>query len=218
MNAYERHLQERGLTEYIIDGSINPIKWAESKVRILFLLKETYGYQGCGIIKIEDCAYSWLEEARIKTYVKMVTLAAAIELGLKRGVPLPPVEINSLSGNHELLHGVLGRMAVVDIKKHSGESTSNDREIREESHKNASLLHAQIEELSPTILIAGGNVCWHSLTEDIGLFGPVSGCAKFDAVVCKNTVLCYSNHPAARRGGFDIHVLHRAVLSASNRN
>jgi hypothetical protein len=83
MTSYEKHLQGRGLLEYIVDGAVNPEKWAASKVRVLFLLKETYGYQGCPIMTISDCAHCWLD-AGIRTYLKSVLLAAAIESALQK--------------------------------------------------------------------------------------------------------------------------------------
>ena len=216
MTTYEKHLQERSLVEYTFDGAINPEKWAASKVRVLFLLKEIHGYQGCGIVRISNEAHGWLN-AKNRTYLKSVPLAAAIEIALKRNSPLSLAEINSVASNSELLHATLEKMAVVNIKKHSGCSTSNDSEIRDESRMNSSLLKAQIRELAPTIIVAGGTVCWHSLIYDIGLFDSVQECPRFEAVICDNTVLCHSNHPAAwSGGGFNIETIHHAIFSAIN--
>ena len=217
MTTYEKHLQDRGLDQYTLDGAINPEKWAASKVKVLFLLKENYGYQECGIVRISDLAHGWLDDG-IPTYLKSVPLAASIEIALQRNRPLSQDEINSVANNSELLHATLDKMAVVNIKKHSGNSKSNDAEIRDESRMNASLLNAQISELAPTIIVAGGTVCWHSLVFDIGLFDSVQECQKFEAVICGNTVLCHSNHPAAwAGGGFDIGTLHHAIFSAINK-
>lgn len=215
MTEYEKHLTQRGLNEYILDGAVNPAKWVESKVRIMFWLKETYGYQNCGIINIQDCAHSWLDTKKIKTYQRAVSLAASVELGIAQKRILTEQEIVSLSTNRDLLHDSLDRMAVVDIKKHSGLSTSDDREIREESRQNAAILTVQIRSLQPTVIIAGGNVCWHSLVYDLGLFQEAENCPMFQAVICNNTVLCRSNHPAAR-GGFNIHKLHCSIVTAAS--
>jgi hypothetical protein len=213
LQEYEKHLQDRGLNEYILDGAINPEKWTASKIKILFLLKETYGYQKCGIIKISECAHDWLKVG-IRTYLKSVPLAATVEIALQRNRPLTQDEINTVRNDSELLHATLEKMAFVNIKKHSGESISNDIEIRDESRKNSSLLKAQIQELAPTIIVAGGNVCWHSLIYDIGLFDAVPECQKFEAVVCNNTILCYANHPSAWSGkGFNIETIQRAIIS-----
>ncbi len=214
MTNYESHLQQRGLTEYTLDGAINPERWNASPVKIMFYLKENYGYQGCGIIDIQNYAHTWLADGN-KTYVRSVRLAAAIQLAITRGQPLSPPELESISNEADLLHATLDTIAVVNIKKHSGESTSNDAEIRDESRANASLLNAQIAGLAPTIILSGGTVCWHSLIFDIGLFNVSQDCLKFETVVCRGTVLCHSNHPSARRPGeFDLDRLHRSMLSA----
>ena len=128
-------------------------------------------------------------------------------------------EINAVANEKEMLYATLDKMAVVNIKKHSGLSRSHDPEIRAEAHRNAPLLKAQIGELAPTIIVAGGTVCWHGLIYDIGLFDTVPVCSKFEAVVCNNTVLCHSNHPSAwSGGGFHVEPIHRAIFSAIHRN
>jgi hypothetical protein len=79
--------------------------------RVLFLLKETYGYQGCGILRIEECAASWLD-ANIKTYVNAAHLAAAIQTGLHQGFPLSADEIAALLKDRSKLHSALETMAL----------------------------------------------------------------------------------------------------------
>lgn len=217
MTSYENHLQQRGLTEYTLDGAISPERWKANRVKVMFYLKENYGYQECGVINIQNYAHTWLAD-RNMTYVRCVSLAAAIQSAITRGQPLSPAELESISNDVDLLHATLDTIAVVNIKKHSGESTSNDAEIRDESRANAPLLNAQIAALAPTIIISGGTVCWHSLIHDIGLFDVTQDCPKFETVIHHGTILCHSNHPSARRPGeFDLDRLHRAILSASQR-
>lgn len=214
MIDYESHFRQRGLTQYTLDGAINSKGWNASTVRILFLLKENYGYKEYDVMSLQDYAHGWLD-ANNKTYVRSATLAAAIQIGIQRCCPLSQDELNNTMQDRSLLHTTLNKIAVVNIKKHSGESTSNDAEIRVESGLNSSLLKAQITELSPTIIVAGGTVCWHSLIHDIGLFAVASDCQKFETAICNRTVLCNSYHPAARKKvQFDIDRLHRAILSA----
>jgi len=214
MTSYEKHLQQRGLTEYSLDGAIDPTKWAESNVRILFLLKETYGYQRCGVNRVTDCVHGWLD-ANIPTYVKATALAAALQIGCERGYSLTAEEVIVLSTDQPRFHRVLDTIAMVNIKKHSGHARSNDAEIRRESRLNAPILNTQIEALSPTVVIAGGTVCWHSLVYDLSLFSSAPNCPKNQSVVCNNKVLCHSNHPSAwSGGGFNIHALHCSILSA----
>lgn len=213
MTDYEKHFRQRGLTQYTLDGAINPKEWSASNVKILFYLKENYGYQKYDVMNLQDYAHGWLDENN-KTYVKSVTLAAAIQLGLQRCYPLSQDEIKTIEQDSVLLHATLDKMAVVNIKKHSGKSKSNDAEIRDESHRNAALLKSQIRELAPTIVVAGGTVCWHSLIYDLGLFDAVPECQKFNAVICDTMVLCHCNHPSAwSGGGFHVEPIHRTILS-----
>ncbi|MBL4700922.1 MAG: hypothetical protein JKX85_06665, partial [Phycisphaeraceae bacterium] len=96
-------------------------------------------------------------------------------------------------------------IAVINIKKHSGESISNDSEIRKESRANASVLKTQIQDLDPDIIVAGSTVCWHSLTLDVGLFEKAKECPKMHAENCGGTILYHANHPSAwTSGGFNI--------------
>lgn len=214
MTTCEEHSQNGKQNGYIHDGAINPERWYSSKVRLLFLLKETYGYQGYDCIQITEYAPKWFE-AKNKTYRKCVLLAAVLEKSLEKNHGLSAGDIKLVENDHDSLLAALNRIAVVNIKKDSGESRSNDGKIRVVSKANASQLKAQICTLAPTVIVAGGNVCWDSLIDDMGLFHGVSKLEKFEAVKCGNTVLCRSNHPSAwRGGGFPIDVIHRAIFVA----
>jgi len=149
MSPYESHLQSRGLTQYTIDGAIDPATWRSQSLRILFYLKENYGYQDEGIMRIGDYASKWLKDGN-KTYVKIVPLAEAVFQAVRRGSLLSREEIAALPGTADL-QATLRKIAVVNIKKHSGESKSNDTEIREESYVNAALLRDQMAELASTV-------------------------------------------------------------------
>lgn len=204
MDSYEDHFKQRGIEQFVIDGAIDPAKWQVCPTRIMFLLKENYGYQDCGVFRVEQYAHRWLTD-RIRTYCRAMTLAAAVQESIRRGSPLSATEINRVADNSELLHATLDTIAVLNIKKHSGGSQSNDTEIRKESKMNARLLHDQILALAPTIIVAGGSVCWDSLIYDVGLFGDVPNCHKFGTVVRNGMLLCHAYHPAARRSKeFDI--------------
>jgi len=210
MSTYDSHLQSRGLTQYTIDGAIAPSEWQRQTTRILFYLKENYGYQDEGIMRIGDYAPGWLADGNT-TYVRAVTLAEAVLQAVRRDSLLSCEEINALPGTADL-QATLRKIAVVNIKKHSGESKSNDTEIREESYANTALLCDQIAELAPTVIVAGSTVCWHSLVYDVGLSKESHDDPKGTATVANGVVLCHTNHPAAwSGGGFDIHEIHGLI-------
>ena len=191
--------------------------WTQSHPKILFLLKENWGYQDCGIIHITDLAHGWLND-RIPTYVRITTLAAAISLSLQRGFPLTKDEISQTKEDRDILHNALDNIAVVNLKKHSGQSKSNDIEIRNEARKNAPLLHRQISDLHPTIIVAGSTVCWDRLAYDLNLFRATPSCPKHTAICHESIILCHTNHPSAWRGkGFPIEDIHINIMKAMNK-
>jgi hypothetical protein len=207
---YESHLRSRGLAQYTIDGAIDSVAWRSQSSRILFYLKENYGYRDEGIMRIGDYAPGWLADGN-KTYVKIVTLAEAVFQAIRRGSLLSREEIAALPTTADL-QATLRKIAVVNIKKHSGESESNDTEIRNESYANASLLRPQIAELAPTVIVAGGTVCWHSLVCDVGLSKESEDNPRGTATLANGVVLCHTYHPAARStGAFDIHEIHGLI-------
>ncbi len=216
MPAYESHLQSRGLTQYTIDGAIDPVEWRRQSLRMLFYLKENYGYQDEGIMRIGDYASKWLKDGN-RTYVQIVTLTEAVFQAVGRGSLLSPEETAALSGTADL-QATLRKIAVVNIKKHSGESTSNDTEIRNESYANASLLRDQVAELAPTVIVAGSTVCWHSLVCDVGLSKKSEDDPKGTATLANGIVLCHTYHPSARSSGaFDIYEVHGLICRKLSR-
>ncbi len=212
MKSYENHLLTRGIQQFTIDGAIDRSTWDQQKVKILFYLKENYGYQDGGVMQIADYASGWLADKNT-TYAKITALAEILHQAIEKGQPLNKEEINEVLQTVDF-QTTLRKIAVVNIKKHSGESKSNAPQIREESYANTSLLRQQIKELSPTIIIAGGTVCWHSLVYDLDLSKESHDNPKGTSTRVNGTVLCHSNHPSAwTQGGFDIYELHKSIFS-----
>jgi hypothetical protein len=215
MQFYKDYMRQRGLEQFTLDGAINPEAWRCSSTRIMFYLKENYGYKQYREMDIQKYAEGWLK-AKNKTYVKSVLLASALHHGIQKGEPLSQKEFDSMPLNDDLMQETLRKCAIVNVKKNSGNSSSNDREIRIESRKNAALLVRQITDLDPSIIIAGSTVCWHSLVIDLGLFEEAKDCPRTQATKCRGKVLCHSYHPAARRKSqFDVFQLHSTIVKAN---
>lgn len=162
-------------------------------------------------MRIQDHAREWLS-ARNKTYVLCATLTAALLEAHSSGRKPDADALAGIAGGSARLEKSLESMAVVNIKKSSGESTSNDSEIREESYKNAPLLRRQIDYLAPTIIIACGTVCWHSLVYDLDYDKAAHDLPKHAATRVGEMILCHSFHPAARGGQFNIPAILDALL------
>lgn len=207
------HFEARGIDQYAVDGAMNSEKWHSAPLRIAFLLKENYGYQGCDVIWTADEAHGWIDKG-IPTYIKLLTLSAAIFSGMREKRMLSDEEVLEISKDRELLHETLEYVATINIKKHSGLSESNDGEIRDESRKNAALLTEQIKRLEPQLVIAGGEVCWHSLRDDQSHFSEPVDCPKHGVIEVGGTFWCRTYHPGSYgRYQFPIHALHKEVLS-----
>ena len=214
MNYYKEYLEnKRHLSEYSIDGAINQEIWKNVFPKLLFILKENWGYQGCGIFNTSKHAHKWLDATNTKTYKKITILSACVHNAVNKRKPLTESEICEIGNHSNLLHETLDKIAVINIKKHSGNSISNDREIRQESLENSDLLRRQILELKPSVIIAGSNVCWDSLVLDLKLFRDKPVCPKHQAVQHEGYTLCFTNHPSAwSGGGFPILSLHKEIL------
>lgn len=206
------HFKPHGIDQYSIDGVMNESEWANAPLRIAFLLKENYGYQDCEIFHTSDEAHGWVD-AGIKTYLKLLTLSASILKGLELERALNECEIDEISKDRNLLHQTLNKIAVINIKKQSGKSSSKDAEIREHSTKNANLLQKQFQNIKPDLIITGSTVCWHSLSMDLKLFDEIPKCEKHTVTRVENQILCHTGHPGARfKQHFPIASLQKAII------
>lgn len=206
---YKEHFKTRNLSEYTIDGAISLPDWNKSDIKILFLLKENYGYQNCGIQQVSELAYGWID-ANIVTYKRICLLAAILIQAIEQQRILTEDEILIIKYDDYLIRSALNKIAVINIKKQSGKSQSKDSEIRKEARLNAPLLNSEINKLQPNIIIAGGTVCWHGLM-DTNVYGEFN-CPKFDSLIVNNSILFHANHPAARNGGFNVMDIHESIL------
>ena len=215
--AQVQYLQkERSLKEFTTDGCVNKNVWESQDKKILFYLKEHYGYQGCGVIEMKDLVNGWLED-RIITTVRCVTQAASFFEAFSKGEELTEQRIKEIFNDKELLKSTLEKISFINIKKNSGESVSKDQEIRKESRKNAAMLKEQIENLKPDIIFCGGTVCWHSLIYDLGLFTEVCETPKPGYTVEQGMTLLHLNHPAARGRDYNMKKIHELVFKSQNK-
>jgi hypothetical protein len=207
----EKFMNTRGIKEYTIDGAIDDKQWAQEQNKVLFYLKENYGYQGCGVIKLEEHIHGWLQ-SRIKTIVNCITLKVAIDMALDRRSKLSYQEIRGVFNDNELLSLSLPKVAFLNVKKHSGESRSKDVEIRRESRANSELLAKQLKLLEPTLIMTGGTVCWHSLTMDINMFEKSIKCPKNSYANENGVTLFHLNHPSAP--GYNLQKVHELMFES----
>lgn len=134
---------------FISDGIVCPEQWFSQKVRPLFLLKEAYHGEGNWDLISEHL----LTDKRIGsgtwrrvsewTYGIMATTANKIP-------PYPVDETINYYGNP-----YLRKIAVVNIKKSGGTSSSNMETIGKYAEYDRVQLHKEIELIDPTVIFCG---------------------------------------------------------------
>ncbi len=150
---------------FALDGPIVPEIWNQLSLKVLFILKETYGMDGCDTCKIMGNPDKFNDS---KTNLQISKVSYCIHETISNGF-VPSVE-NTNNLSPEALKVSFSKIAIVEVKKTSGETTSNDGLIRDHSRFNKEFLCQQIQLINPNIIICGGLVTWHSLTLDMGLF------------------------------------------------
>ena len=194
LNYYHTHQTERGFTEYSVDGIVDYEAWSNVPLKVLYLLKENWGYQGCGVFSMAEEIPKWIADG-VPTYKRIAIMSELIFSRMSADFDTTP---DQLKDDSERLIKAIKQVAVINIKKVSGTSTSNDAAIRRESRKNAELLRMQIENIKPDVIIAGGSVCWDSLILDVGLFNSGQKTECWDGFADSGIVLFRSKHPSAR--------------------
>jgi len=208
LKEYKFFMNERNRGNYSIDGAINIDKWDATKYKILFVLKETAGYQNCNIFELQDELKNvWLAFKKGKrqnpTYKNVAWLAKSLQIALENDRILTQVEVESLDITSKSLIEAIDYCAIINIKKYSNsnpDGRSYDKDIRLEFCANRKLLEWQIKTLSPNVIVAGSNVVWECLSNKRdGLYKDiitsnlkVHECRSFNGIV-----FYHAYHPSA---------------------
>ena len=190
------YANKNGWKNYLIDGPINYKEYNQQKFRILFYLKEAYGYEE-GEVIIGNVFNDWIDKEK-KTNIEETLLSYHILNFYDSKIRINNKEqFYSIKSNSNLLKETSKKIAHINIKKTFGEeSKSNDSLIRDESRKNSDLLKQQIQLYKPDLIITGGPVCWDSLIDDLGLFNIDKNSVKRPGIIKYNDIyLCNSYHP-----------------------
>jgi hypothetical protein len=200
---------------FAIDGPINPEKWfcANNNLKILFLLKEAYGYDEDEFYKIMEFPEGYnaaktnrkitrLSFALNKVYKSFKDSATSFISDNELFNLIDPIfdEMQSAS-IHDLKNSYLD-IAIIEIKKISGGSKSTNSDIRKHSKENSDFLTTQIKFLEPNIIICGGPITWTSLTQDLKVFNKGSFPTDSPGTFKKDGIIVYNRyHPSFN--GFD---------------
>lgn len=128
------------------DGIVDYQTWTQQKRKVLFLLKETNGYDG-------DLRELLREGGMGTTWNNVVRWSCAAQHVWKdKETAWKELEYISLEKRRELLR----RIAVINVKKTPGLSTADSQELEEAMWENKDLLREQIQSIQPDIIICGG--------------------------------------------------------------
>lgn len=169
---------------FVEDGVICPERWFSNKIRPLFLLKEAYGgdenwslpnylTKDIKIVKLWKTISMWTK-GLLKTTEKYIEKYDTEDVTLKKF-------------NNEYLKSI----AVVNVKKSKGESSSKRDIIQNYANLDEKLLKRQLEICDPTIIICGFTI------------QPLNKIMNYDIKQIKNENLYYY----IRLNGHDVLVL-----------
>lgn len=197
------------------DGPIVPGNWfyGNNRMKILFLLKEAYGYKDDDKYEIMDCpeGFNYSRTNRIISKLAYVLKEISMsginsEKGLIPNDTLykmidPLYDEMKVKSDDDLMMNY-SNIAIVEIKKLSGEAKSDYSDIRKHSRENAEFLSDQIRFLKPNIIFCGGRVAWDSLTQDMSVFEKGAFSSNERGVFKINNIIVYNSyHPSY--GGFN---------------
>jgi hypothetical protein len=140
----------------IFDGVVSEKDYQESDIKILWVLKEANS---------SGENNSWDMREHIKNKLKTDTgIFKGWSSTFKKIIYVTNAILNNLSWNDELYHPSykpevidnLKKIAYINIKKTGGGSSANHKEIQTYYEFSKTLLHNQIKEFSPNIIIFGG--------------------------------------------------------------
>lgn len=158
----DQHLEHEWLASYgnpeidfIYDGATDPVRWLESPLRIMCLLKEAHGggqwNHAAGILKDEGLLRVG-GTANQAVHYRMIEWLYAFEstlLGLSFNVEADRSE------NYPKARQTMLRSAWVNIKKADGIAYSDNGNLREIALRDGSFLRRQVALLAPRFVICG---------------------------------------------------------------
>lgn len=131
-------------TGFVNDGILNHEKYELAKPKLCFLCKEA-NYKGKNDISIME----WYNDGGFGHFSNRISQWAA---GIHHD--FPPIE----DLNQEQLMEALHRSAVVNIKKTGGGGKADDGNIMQHAIQYRELLHEQLSEIAPHIIVMGLSV------------------------------------------------------------
>ena len=188
----------------VYDGVVNEDRYLSTSPRMLWILKEAWEEPG----KKEYGGWSVTKDIAafgVQTKKDTYAMVAYITYSVLNGFP----SYGEIDKTIDLptIGDSLKNIALINIKKLSGGTTSNSQEIDDHYRKHCSLLLRQIEVINPSIIIGGSTL--HLLFADFGLDRSMFSKLNEDAsaLYCRHAQRLFIDayHPA-QRGSRELYV------------
>lgn len=183
---YKLHQEKWGeFCGYACDGPLDSSFWfsPESKgPKILFLLKETYGFEDDPVCCIMDNLEERFNDSKTnRAIAKMSSILQSVfsDPGFKSldtrvdGLIfdyLDNILDSDRGSNIALLKESFSKVAIIECKKTSGVNKSNDGEILQHAIDNSEYLSDQISYLNPDIIFCGGQIIFEIISTHLKVF------------------------------------------------
>lgn len=195
---------------FIADGVINPDVYALQSLRILCVLAESYGYDECGMVDIEEQPQSDLMgvgNPEVKTPRRLAALLHLLFLSMQRGGARVPRDewdhLPRLLGTNDqsisIHQDTLSKIAWINVKKASNPRGTQLDPDEAQAHavRNKTILQEQIAITAPHLMLVCGRDAFASLLH-MELLGPEAGEGKLWQLqsMPDGTRLMQISHPA----------------------
>ena len=153
---------------FVVDGIYEPDIYENQKIKILFILSETYGYDKCGAWnekndKTKDDLFGCLKN-KILSKINSAKLLWLIFKSVEENRELSSSDFPRSWGTNIFLEALL-KTALVNVKKlsrHDGHKQNNN-EVYNHAINNREILKKQIASIAPDLIIVCGDVAINSI-------------------------------------------------------
>ncbi len=199
---------------FILDGIISPDIYEQQKLKTLVILGESYGYDECGMMEIEDQPETDLigiKAPKVQAPRKISSLMWLLHHSIYNGIKTQWDDFPELfrlnQENIKQLQESLSKIAWINVKKASknidkwgsGVTRQSDHEIYTNAFRNKEIISKQITSIAPDLIIVCSTPVFNSLNE-MELLGKGIVNRKYEVQSNNNgQKIIYVSHPSYYR-------------------
>lgn len=181
LDRIQREFESKYGDNIIGDGIINLDRYLAAKYKILWIMKEAYDEDGGGwcyseVLSEHEKIKGWINGGSKPTWHPIIYVSHSILNGFPLWCEMPYIS------DSESMCDVLLEIAVINAKKQTGTSQSDNNEILEFYEKDKDLIIRQIEAVNPDIVI-GVDPVLRKIYEDLKV--PVENGVRRDGRSCE---------------------------------